>query len=197
MAYSYRVEQAIRAAAVLHKEQIRKGQAPFPYVTHLFAVAMLVSDYTDDEDVIVTALLHDTIEDTDYTPKELQDDFGGIVRDMVLSITQEEYSSEQKLSWKESKKEYLKRLKKASQGALIVAAADKIHNMRCIVEEYYDNHSKFLADFGGSLDDRILMYQEISNVFNSKLRNGILAEFNHVFTEYKNFIKNVQKNKEF
>ena len=67
MAYSYRIEQAIKAASVLHREQVRKGSVPFPYITHLFAVAMIASDYTDDEDVIVAALLHDTIEDTDYS----------------------------------------------------------------------------------------------------------------------------------
>ena len=75
--YSYRVEQAIRAAAILHKNQLRKGSAPLPYITHLVAVAMIAGDYTDNEDVIVGALLHDTLEDTDYTSTELQEDFGG------------------------------------------------------------------------------------------------------------------------
>ena len=73
MSYSYAIEQAIRAASVLHKDQIRKGSVPYPYVTHLFAVAMIVSDYTSDEDTIVAALLHDTLEDTDYTEEELED----------------------------------------------------------------------------------------------------------------------------
>lgn len=196
MSYSYRIEQAICAAAVLHKDQVRKGSIPLPYVTHLFAVALIVSDYTDEEDTIIAALLHDTLEDTDYTPQELQDDFGGTVKEMVLSVTQPALEGNDKSAWKEIKKQYLKQLKSASQGALMVAAADKIHNMRSAVEEYYEKHSEFMADFGGSLNDRLLMYQEISNIFNRNLKNDILAEFNHVFNEYKQFIQNVQKSTE-
>lgn len=193
MAYSYAIEQAIRAASVLHKDQVRKGSVPYAYITHLFAVALIISDYTDDEDIIVSALLHDTLEDTDYTPQELEDDFGGGVKDIVLSLTEPRVTSTEKKDTLERKKQYLKQIKSASEKALIVLAADKIHNMRAVVEEYYDNHSAFLADFGNSIEDRIMLYQEISNTLNRNLKNAILAEFNNVFTEYKNFLHNVEK----
>lgn len=195
MSYSYRIEQAIRAAAVLHKDQVRKGQTPFPYVTHLYAVAMLVSDYTDNEDVIVAALLHDTLEDTDYTAEELQNDFGGIVKDVVVALTQPEPDEDNPRDWKKQKKTYMKQLREAPESALIVAAADKIHNMRCIVEDYYDKPTEFMANFGGSINERVMMYQEISNVLNRQLKNGILEEFNHVFSEYKNFLEYAEKKK--
>ena len=96
MAYSYAIEQAIRAASVLHKDQVRKGQVPYPYMTHLYAVALIVSDYTDDDDTIVAALLHDTLEDTDYEEKELEDDFGGGVRDIVVSLTEPKRKSNER-----------------------------------------------------------------------------------------------------
>ena len=190
MSYSYRIEQAIRAASILHADQVRKGQTPYPYITHLFAVSMLVSDYTDDEDVVIAALLHDTIEDTDYTSKELEADFGGTVAQIVAGVTQPDFSGGE-MDWKQAKKQYIKQLKNAPEGSLMVSAADKIHNMRCIVDEYYDKRSEFMADFGGSLEDRLAQYQNISNVLNRRLKNDILNEFNHVFTEYKNFIANV------
>ncbi len=193
MAYSYAIEQAIRAASVLHKDQVRKGHVPYPYVTHLFAVATIVSDYTDDEDTIIAALLHDTLEDTDYTEKELEDDFGGSVKDIVLSLTEPQTPEGEKRDFAFQKKEYVTQLKKASERALVVAAADKIHNMRSVVEEYYDDHSSFIAHFGSNLEDRLRMYQEISNVLNRRLKNSILAEFNSVFTEYKNFLHDVEK----
>jgi (p)ppGpp synthase/HD superfamily hydrolase len=192
MSYSYAVEQAIRAASVLHKDQVRKGEVPYPYITHLYAVAMLVGDYTDDENVIVAALLHDTLEDTDYTEEELREDFGGPVADIVRTLTEPKVGGEYP-DIAAQKKQYLKQLKGASPEALIVAAADKIHNMRSIVEEYYDNHSGFLAHFGTALNDRIRIYQEISNILNRSLKNAILAEFNSVFNEYKNFITDVEK----
>ncbi len=196
MSYSYRIEQAIRAASVLHKGQVRRGQTPFPYVTHLYAVAMLVADYTDDEDIIIGALLHDTLEDTDYTASELHDDFGATVMELVLGVTEPGAPHGEQTAWKDKKSEYLKQLKNAQHGSLMIAAADKIHNMRCVVEEYYVNHVQFASDFGGSLEERVIMYQEISNVLNRKLKSDILAEFNHVFNEYKNFIEHVQKSKE-
>lgn len=193
MAYSYAIEQAIRAASVLHKDQVRRGSVPYPYVTHLFAVATIVSDYTDDEDTIVAALLHDTLEDTDYTEKELEDDFGGQVKEIVTALTEPKIEDRDRKSVDAQKKQYLKQIKSASERALIVVAADKIHNMRSVVEEYYDDHSSFLSHFGPHIEDRLLNYQEISNTLNRGLKNNILAEFNSVFTEYKNFLHDVEK----
>lgn len=193
MAYSYAIEQAIRAVSVLHKDQVRKGAVPYPYMTHLFAVAMIVSDYTNDEDTIVAALLHDTLEDTDYTEEELENDFGGPVKELVLSVTEPPLTGGDRKDVVEQKKEYLRKLKSASERALVIVAADKIHNMRSIVEEYFDDHPGFIAEFGGSLPDQLLFYQEVSNTLNRKLKNAILAEFNSVFTEYKNFLQNVEK----
>src|SRR3989344_3012922 len=110
MSYSYAIEQAIRAASVLHKDQVRKGQVPYPYITHLTAVAMIVSDYTDDEDTIVASLLHDTLEDTDYTEKELEDDFGGSVKEIVCAISQPKSNDKEPSSVEAQKKQYLKQL---------------------------------------------------------------------------------------
>ena len=197
MAYSYKVEQAIRAAAVLHKEQLRKGDMPFPYITHLISVAMIVSDYTDDEDVISAAFLHDTLEDTDYTAEELQEDFGGAVRDMVEALSEPQRDAGgSAVPWKKQKNAYAEQLKDAPQGSLMIAAADKIHNMRAIVEDYFDDHSKFLANFGGKLDERIEAYQSIADVLNKRLESEILEEFNRVFEEYKNFIIDVKATRE-
>lgn len=194
--YSYRLEQALRAATILHKDQVRKGAVPIPYVSHLFAVAMIAGDYTDNEDVVIAALLHDTLEDTDYTPAELRDDFGGVVGELVEAVTEPQNAAHKEMTWKEQKQHYVKGLKNAPEGALIIAAADKIHNMRSVVEEYYDDHIRFMADFKGSLEDRVFMYQDISNILNRRLKNGIIQEFNHVFVEYKNFVIDVKKTKE-
>jgi (p)ppGpp synthase/HD superfamily hydrolase len=181
--YSYRIEQALRAATILHKDQVRKGRMPIPYTSHLFAVAMIALDYTDNEDVIIACFLHDALEDTDYTATEMEDDFGGMVREIVEAVSEPQDTEYQKLTWKEQKEHYAKSLRKASTEALIVAAADKIHNMRSVVEEYYDDHTRFMADFNGSLEDRVLMYQDISNALNRSLKNDIINEFNHVFEE--------------
>ena len=194
--YTYRIELAIRAASILHKDQVRKGNIAIPYASHLFAVAMILSDYTEDEDTIIAALLHDTLEDTDYTADELQEDFGGTVREYVEALTEPQDNKNKSYTWRERKSLYAKHLRNAPQASLLIAAADKIHNMRTIVEEYYDDHERFRKEFEGSLEDRVLMYQDIANVINRGLDNEIIKEFNHVFDEYKNFITNVKKTSE-
>lgn len=191
--YSFAIEQAIRAASVLHKDQVRKGQVPYPYITHLCAVAMIISDYTNDENTIVAALLHDTLEDTDYTVEELTDDFGTSVATIVSTLTEPPLKGNEKSALVEQKKQYLKQLRDANEETLIVLAGDKIHTMRSVVEEYYEDHSGFIAEFGTSMESRMLLYQEISNILNRNLKNAILSEFNSVFTEYKNFIHDVEK----
>ena len=189
--YSFRIEQAVRAAAVLHKGQTRKGNMPFPYVTHLVSVAFILHDYTDDEDIIIAALLHDAVEDTDYTLTELQEDFGGRVRDIVETVTEPGHDGED-LSWKDRKKGYLKQLQNGLEESVMIVAADKSHNMRTVVEAYYEEHDQFLKDFGGSLDERLTQYQDLANLINRRLKDGIVHEFNHVFNEYKEFIHHVK-----
>lgn len=191
--YSYRIEQAIRAATILHKDQVRLGSVPLPYVSHLFAVTMILSDYTDDEDVIIAGLLHDTLEDTDYTFTELSEDFGAVVAGYVEAITEPQETKGRPSTWLEKKEAYIAKLGKAPQEALLIAAADKIHNLRSLVDEYYDHHDRFVRDFGDNLNDRIKTYQAIANVINRNLQNDILKEFNHVFNQYKDFIAAVQE----
>lgn len=188
MMYSYQIEKAIRAAGVLHKDQVRKGRIPYPYVTHPFSVACIIADYTDNEHIIIAGLLHDTVEDAGYTFAELEEDFGEIVCSIVRDVTVRRDERHAEKTWKEQHAGYVAQLKRAREEALIVSAADKIHNMRSTIEEYYGDHARFRRDFGGSTEERVTIYQSISNILNSRLQNPIVHEFNHVFDEYKNFI---------
>lgn len=178
---------------MLHKDQIRKGSMPFPFVTHLMATAFTLIDYTTDEDVIVSALLHDTLEDTDYTFEELQEDFGARVADIVLTLTEQKQTPQgNPISWKERKLAYARQIKRGPEEALLIAAADKIHNFRTTVEDYTDAHDRFYRDFGKNFDDRLEVYQVIANTINSRLKNPIVTEFNHVFDAYKDFLNEVK-----
>lgn len=191
--YTYKVEQAIKAAALLHQDQLRKGSVPLPYITHLMAVMLILRDYTEKEETLVAALLHDTLEDTDYTKEELIEDFGEVVATLVETLTEPHFEGDIKLSWLEVKKRYAKQLRSGSKEAVMIAAADKAHNFRTTVDDYYDDHYSFLKDFGPHLDSRLEAYQTIANAINSRLTDGIVHEFNHTFQEYKNFIFDVQK----
>lgn len=188
--YTYRIEQAIKAATVLHKGQVRKGAVPLPYVTHLMSVAFILADYTADENVVAAGLLHDTLEDTDYTEEELAEDFSLEIAVIVVAVSE----PKSELSWVESKRVYEKLVEEGGESAHLVACADKIHNMRSATEEYYQDHERFMGDFGTNLDERVLHYERLSDIFNQQLQNDITNEFNHVFDQYKNFISNVKEN---
>jgi len=191
--YTYKVEQAIKASALLHQDQLRKGSIAVPYVTHLVAVMLIVRDYTQDENTLVAALLHDTLEDTDYTAEDLRDDFGADIAHIVQTLTEPDRNKVVKIPWLEVKKTYATQLKKGPMEAVIVAAADKAHNFRSTVEEYHDDHMRFIKDFGPHLDMRLEAYQSIANAINSRLQDGIVHEFNHTWEEYKKFIYDVEK----
>lgn len=169
---------------------------PFPYITHLMSVAFILHDYTQNEDVIIAALLHDTVEDTDYTLDELEEDFGAFVRELVTTLTEPTHEGDRKLPWPDKKKRYAAQLKKGPKEAVMIAAADKAHNFRTMVEEYYDAPDRFLQDFGKNLDERLEVYQTIANVINNRLEGPLLNEFNHVFESFKEFIYAIQKSQE-
>jgi (p)ppGpp synthase/HD superfamily hydrolase len=192
MMYSYKIEQAIRAAGILHTDQVRKGLAPYPYITHLVAVAFILCDYTNDESTIIAALLHDSLEDTDYTPEELETDFGPTVRDIVLGVTEAEHADAHSYSWVEKKERYLEALSRAPRESLLVAAADKIHNMRSFVEEYTGREHEYLRDFHEDPGTVKEEYQKIKLFLNENLQSPILQEFNHVHAEYMDFLTRVE-----
>lgn len=188
MMYSFRIEQAIRAAAILHKNQFRKGTAPYPYITHLFAVACILADYTEDEDIIIAGMLHDTLEDTDYTATELEIDFGPRVREIVEGVS-ERMTPDDVRDWQERKDSYLALMERTGEESLMVVAADTLHNLRSVIEEYQSNPERYVTDFNGSLESRFAFYQKKSNILNRRLKNPVLHEFNHVFGEYMEFLK--------
>lgn len=191
MMYSFKIEQAIRAAAVLHSGQTRKGTAPYPYITHLVAVAFLLSDYTDKEDIVIAGLLHDSLEDTDYTPEELEADFGPKVRAIVEGVTDVLLHERTLFSWKERQEKYFKALSLAPQESLMVSAADKIHNMRSIVEEYSGKTDLFVKHFGTSVSELSDKYDKLAMLLHERLTNDILNEFDHVHALFNVFLRTI------
>lgn len=77
---------ALGFARCAHRKQKRKYTAE-PYSAHCEAVARIVAEYTEDQEVIAAACLHDTIEDTDVTPEEIAEVFGDRVARLVIEVT--------------------------------------------------------------------------------------------------------------
>jgi guanosine-3',5'-bis(diphosphate) 3'-pyrophosphohydrolase len=83
------VLRAADAAARWHVHQRRKGAAEEPYVNHLLEVATLVAEATDGKDpnLVIAALLHDSIEDQEVPRKIIAETFGEGVAALVEEVT--------------------------------------------------------------------------------------------------------------
>ena len=76
------IEEAAEFAREAHRGMFRKG-TEIPYIVHPIETAVIVASFTDDEEVIAAALLHDVVEDTDVTGEELEHRFGPRVAGLV------------------------------------------------------------------------------------------------------------------
>jgi (p)ppGpp synthase/HD superfamily hydrolase len=140
--YSDRINHAFAFAAKHHDRQVRKGTR-LPYLTHPANVAVILTRYGQDEQTIVSGILHDVIEDCvrdgytrDMLEQRIGDKFGPDVLDTVLAVTQRQVDEEGiELSSEERKDDHLARLAAASESARWVCAADKIHNGSTILAD--------------------------------------------------------------
>ncbi len=116
-------------AARKHLKQQRKGEAAEPYINHLTEVALLVAetDPDGDPDVVIAAVLHDTVEDTDTTPAELEAAFGSRVAALVAEVT-----DDKSLAKAERKRLQIEHAGAASPGAKRIKIADKTANLRSV-----------------------------------------------------------------
>lgn len=123
--------KALSFAARKHKDQRRKDVDASPYINHPISLANILCNEGDviDAEVIAAALLHDTVEDTDTIPQELEQEFGAAVRDIVMAVTDD------KLLPPHVRKELqISHAHRISPQAKLVKLADKISNVRDMID---------------------------------------------------------------
>jgi len=118
---------ALAFAARKHRDQRRKDLDASPYINHPIALATLLSNEVRISDplVIASAILHDTVEDTDTTPQELQAQFGEAIAAIVMEVT-----DDKRLPKAERKRLQVETASTLSYPARLVKLADKICNLR-------------------------------------------------------------------
>jgi (p)ppGpp synthase/HD superfamily hydrolase len=128
---------ALRFAAVRHRNQRRKGVDSAPYINHLIEVAeVLAGCGVLDAVTLRAAVLHDTLEDTETTPAELERLFGAEVRSVV-----EEVTDDATLPQRERKQRQIERAPNLSDRARRLKIADKISNIRDVARHAPDGWS--------------------------------------------------------
>lgn len=130
------VSRALTFATKAHSGAVRKG-TDIPYIVHPMEAALIVSGITSDPELIAAALLHDTVEDTDTTIKNIRDEFGERVANLVADETENKRENQcSRETWRIRKQETLTHLANASADAKTVALGDKLANMRAICRDY-------------------------------------------------------------
>jgi (p)ppGpp synthase/HD superfamily hydrolase len=161
---------ALHFAADRHRDQRRKGEEASPYINHPIEVAEILARVGGVTDLVTlqAAILHDTLEDTDTTREEL----GSLFGPEVLSVV-EEVTDDKSLPKAERKRLQVEHAPYLSERARLIKLADKISNVRAIIEtpptgwtlerrmEYLDWTERVIAGCRGCSDPLERQYDEI------------------------------------
>ena len=179
MNFSERINQALIVAAKAHDGQTRKG-TDIPYISHPVAVALLASEHTDDEDVIIGALFHDILEDVSpevYSEARMKTDFGDRVANLVKAVSEDKRPDEPEKPWKERKTTYINHLRQETDtGAIVISAADKTHNLLSIIQDYQTHGDDLWSRFNAPKEGQLWYYQAVTGVVEEKLEPGVLTD---------------------
>ncbi len=184
-----RLQQAFAETCALHGGQFRKG-TKIPYISHLMAVASLVMENGGGTAEVIAALLHDAAEDQGRTKTldEIRGRFGLVVASIVDGCT--DTYEDPKPPWKFRKAAYLQRLAVAPTFVMLVAAADKLHNARCMLADYRAIGDELWKRFNAPTKEEQLWYQRaVTEVLKKAGSNPLIEELDRVVTELERLVR--------
>ena len=166
--------KAAHFSAQKHSTQRRKDENESPYINHPISVALAIAQIggVDDPEILAAALLHDTLEDTETTPEELEDEFGKKVCEYVLDVT-----DDKTLPKDERKRRQIEHAKKISNGAALIKLGDKISNVTDVInnppEDWDNNRRKEYLDWAEKVIENCpKVNDKMENKFQEIIKQG-------------------------
>ena len=123
------IERAYELAARLHAGQSRRSGDP--YITHPLAVATILAELGMPHDTICAALLHDTVEDTQYTIDQIREEFGDDIASLVDGVTKLDKVKYGDAAQAETVRKMVVAMSRDIR-VLVIKLADRLHNMRTL-----------------------------------------------------------------
>ncbi len=195
------IEAATEFAKTMHEGQTRASGEP--YYTHPLEVARILADMKMDTATLLTAILHDTLEDTPATYKELATKFGKEVADLVNGVSKLTKIESQTVEGKQAEN-FRKLVLAMSEDirVLLVKLADRLHNMRTLGAFNRPDKQRRIAretlDIYAPLAERIGMHkvkEELEDLsfgyLNPEARESIAARQNFLRKEGNDIVKKI------
>ena len=123
------LEAAYERAAYLHRDQMRRSGDP--YITHPLAVATILAELGMTAPTLAAALLHDTVEDTEYSLDALRAEFGDEVAALVDGVTKLDKVKYGQATAAETVRKMVVAMARDIR-VLVIKLADRLHNMRTL-----------------------------------------------------------------
>lgn len=178
------VFDAIRFAVRAHTGHYRKGSARIPYIVHPLGVAKILIEHGFSDNVVVAGVLHDTVEDTHITLGQIRLEFGVRVAKLVEGASEPNKSD----SWKNRKRHTIEHLKTASLDLLYVTCADKLDNVRSMVQDYQKLGDKIFDRFNQPKSEQKWYYTSLREVFLLRAQD---SRSTLLFNEYSKEVENL------
>lgn len=174
------IDNAIKLVFKAHRGQVRRnGDIEFAY--HPIAVGMMLQANGYSEEVVITGLLHDIIEDTTYDYEYLKEHYGNRIADNVLMMSEDNSIT----NFKERKEAFLNKIKYASNEIIIAELCDKLHNLESDYETYQKEGMKMYERSTSTYEDIKWFYLELSKIFNERVKNEVLLKrYNDIIKYY-------------
>ena len=172
--------EAMAYAAEKHATQTRKGSG-VPYLGHLLSVTGYVIEADGTETEAIAALLHDAAEDQggEETLAEIREKFGDDVASIVAECS--DTFEAPKPPWRERKENYIRHLSEASDSALLVSVADKLHNAHAILRDFRAHGDELWQRFSVKDPHQHLWYYcSLLEVYSERIDNWMVDELRGV-----------------
>lgn len=167
-----------------HQNQKHKGTEK-PFADHPIAVERILSKYTNNIDILVAALLHDVVEDTEFTLEDIRFLFGNKVANLVDQVSEVKRSPDgKKRPWIDRKIEHLAVLRTKKGDALMIKVADHIHSLETTTENLTKKQAT--NSFNSSTKQRLWYSQEILQIATEKgVEPKLLQRLNQAIEDFK------------
>jgi (p)ppGpp synthase/HD superfamily hydrolase len=171
--YSGSLEHALRIAMIAHAGQTRRGDHTIPYATHPIHVCLLLARLGHDDEILQAGLLHDVVEDcAEWTVARIEREFSRRVAGFVAELTEDKSRS-----WEERKRQAIESAPSLSEGAAVIKACDKLHNLASLVNdlERAGDPAKVWSKFTGGPARTLAMSRQLVDALAPRIRPELSA----------------------